>query len=178
MTNDLYREIQEAQARYVREDCFNNVPVKHPTSGSHRKAKSLFQNILPLSPCGSIFYPNRARYTCGKLLRMSILPAAKKKNGTAIAPVRISAMERQSLGEIPTGRFESAPAISTKVRTPCAGDEPVPFPHRRNLYWQSQRSTIYPCPSKLKSRLLRPFARLAATPSPAKAGSRKPPCAC
>src|ERR1035437_7776237 len=41
--------------------------------------KSLFQNILAVSPCGSRFYPESGRYPLPKLLRINTLAKRTKK---------------------------------------------------------------------------------------------------
>jgi hypothetical protein len=49
VTNDLYREFRKEQARYVRE-------LSNAGSYPESEAKSLFQNILAVSPYASRFY--------------------------------------------------------------------------------------------------------------------------
>ena len=89
----------------------------------------------------------------------------KEKNASYISPRKLFPHPR-------------ALARADSERPHAIGVEPRLFRAGRNLYWPALGSTIYPCPLKPKSRLLLPFARRAATPSPAKVGSRKLPCAC
>jgi hypothetical protein len=55
VTNNLDRELQKAQARYMREGYTNSCLTADPLNGSRPEAKSLFRNILRTSPCGSRF---------------------------------------------------------------------------------------------------------------------------
>jgi len=43
------------------------------------EAKSLFRNILPVTPCGSRFCPDRGLYSSHKSLQMNILENQQKK---------------------------------------------------------------------------------------------------
>ena len=57
----------------------NRLSTYDPLTNSQCAAKSLSQNILAVSPYGSIFYPSPRRSTPGKFLRMSILGEHQKK---------------------------------------------------------------------------------------------------
>ena len=64
----------------MREGSPNKLSIADPLSGSRTGAKSLFRNILAVSPCGSIFCLYPALSPTRKLLRMSILGKEDEKN--------------------------------------------------------------------------------------------------
>jgi len=150
----------------------------HPSIAWRCEVKSLFPDILPLSPCGSRFCLDSTRSIQSKFLRIRILPNAKEKNCERYPPrsPAASAHRREPLKR-PQTRAPQPISTASLARTRMPS-EPAPPAHSPICTAQRQRSTIYPCPSKLRFRPLPPFARRAATPSPAKAGSRKRPCAC
>jgi hypothetical protein len=75
VTNNLDREFWKAQACRMR-DCFPNTFISGPKSD----AKSLFRNILAVSPCGSRFCPDPTLSRARKFLGMRILGEEDRKN--------------------------------------------------------------------------------------------------
>ncbi len=63
----------------MRADSIHPIPTIDPHSGRSSAAKSLFWKILPVSPCGSRFWPDSIRYPPRKFLRMNILENEQKK---------------------------------------------------------------------------------------------------
>jgi hypothetical protein len=61
-------------------------PMVDLSSGSKLGAKSLFKNILPISPCGSIFWQDQPVSRSRKPLEINILKDRRKKSG--IGPER------------------------------------------------------------------------------------------
>src|SRR5271167_1691544 len=63
----------------MREGPPSNSSTADPKRGSQSEAKSLFRNILAVSPSGSRFYPDPSIPSTHKPLRMNILADQKKK---------------------------------------------------------------------------------------------------
>src|SRR5206468_3212923 len=106
-------------------------------TGLQFETKSLFLNILALSPCLSRFYPNGSRFRQDKYFRMSSLRKAAEKNQT------------DQLGESEANPlFQNILAIS-----PCGSgfypDKPL------STYRKSLRMNILEKRSKKKSRTLK-----------------------
>jgi hypothetical protein len=84
VTNDLYRKCRKVQARSMH----NGFPKHWFTAGllgcSKPAAKSLFRNILPVSPCGSIFWQDQAVSLPPKSLEINNLEERAKKNEWSI----------------------------------------------------------------------------------------------
>jgi hypothetical protein len=74
VTNNLDREFWKAQACRMHDRSNNKV-----ITGSRSGAKSLFQNILAVSPCGSRFCPYPTLSRARKFLGMRILGKRMKK---------------------------------------------------------------------------------------------------
>jgi hypothetical protein len=113
----------------MREGSSRKLSTSKPSNELRSLAKSLFRKIFPLSPCGSIFYPDPTEYDDDKLFRMKILPNTKEKNASHISR-RILVPQ---LGQFPA---------RTSERPPTIGAGPRLFRARHNLYWLAQRSTI------------------------------------
>ena len=56
VTNNLYSENRKAHARLMREGSSKNFSIADSSNGSKSQAKSLLQNSLAATPCGSRFY--------------------------------------------------------------------------------------------------------------------------
>jgi len=65
-------------------------------TGDKFEAKSLFENILAVSPCGSGFCPDPPRSRARKFLGIRILGKVTKKNIETYVPPRISIRSHQS----------------------------------------------------------------------------------
>jgi hypothetical protein len=63
----------------MREGSLNRFSTTDPERGTESKRKSLFWNILAVSPCGSRFYADRALSVTHKFLGMNILAKPEKK---------------------------------------------------------------------------------------------------
>jgi hypothetical protein len=75
VTNNLDREFWKVQSCRMHEGPTNNF-----ITGDKFEAKSLFQNILAISPCGSRFCPDPAISRARKFLGIRILGKVTKKN--------------------------------------------------------------------------------------------------
>jgi hypothetical protein len=64
----------------MRESSPNSFSTADPRTASQSECKSLFQNILAVSPCGSIFCAGSSIPLPHKFLRMNILGNRRKKN--------------------------------------------------------------------------------------------------
>jgi hypothetical protein len=91
VTNNLDREFWKAQSCRMHEGSTNNF-----ITGDKFEAKSLFQNILAVSPCGSRFCPDPAISRARKFLGIRILGKVTKKNIETCIPPRISVRSHQS----------------------------------------------------------------------------------
>ena len=92
----------------MREGSCNQFFLTDPPNGVQFEAKSLFRNILAVSPCGSRFYPDPARSPPRKLLRMNILGGLKKK----MCEDQSSRSRQESMREFP---LDATPAIRYHV---------------------------------------------------------------
>ncbi len=63
----------------MRESSPNKFSPTDPRRTSQSDAKSLFRNILAVSPCGSIFCPDQRGIPTANFFRMSILDDYKEK---------------------------------------------------------------------------------------------------
>jgi len=63
----------------MREGSPNQFPLTDSLYGDQPRSKSLFQNILSISPFESRFYADSRRYPIPKFLRMNILRTGTKK---------------------------------------------------------------------------------------------------
>lgn len=83
----------------MREGSPNKFSTADPLSGSRTGAKSLFRNILAISPCDSIFCLHPALSPTRKLPRMSILGKEdEKKLGDIHIPTLFAQLR---LGRVP-----------------------------------------------------------------------------
>jgi hypothetical protein len=73
VTNDLYRRCRKVQARCMHNGFPNECSTVGLVGGSKPGSKSLFRNILPVSPCGSIFWQDRGPSPSHKSFGISIL---------------------------------------------------------------------------------------------------------
>src|SRR5450631_2864040 len=103
VTNNLDRGFQQEQTRYMRESSPNNFSTSAPLSGSHSQAKSLFRNILAISPCGSIFYPDPTRSIAHNYLRMNTLENRQKKYGETSPSQSPPLLTRSATTKLGTG---------------------------------------------------------------------------
>ena len=63
----------------MRESSRNHFSTASPVNRFQFEAKSLFRNILAVTPCGSRFYLDQASLRVSKLLRIKILGKPQKK---------------------------------------------------------------------------------------------------
>lgn len=121
VTNNLDREFQTAQARYLREGLTHPVLHHDSSSGSQPAANSLFQNILAVSPCGSGFCVDSSRSPLRKFLRMRILEKATKKMLMRHIASRQGSPRNATLGA-GLGASPASHPPSTGLRVSCDGN--------------------------------------------------------
>jgi hypothetical protein len=73
VTNDLYRKCRKVQARCMHNGFSNECSTVGLVGGSKPGSKSLFRNILPVSPCGSRFWQDRDPTPSHKSFEIKIL---------------------------------------------------------------------------------------------------------
>ena len=76
--------------------------------------KSLFQNILAVSPCGSRFYPDPTRSQHGKSLRMNILGEGEEKNRELRRPILLIVRVVSCMSD-----RDHAASASLSIQTTC-----------------------------------------------------------
>jgi hypothetical protein len=103
VTNNLDRGFQQEQTRYMRESSPNNFSTSGPLSGSHSQAKSLFRNILAVSPYGSRFCPDPTRPLAHNFLRMNTLDNRQKKIWRDISQSKSPTLTRSATTKLGTG---------------------------------------------------------------------------
>jgi hypothetical protein len=100
--------------------------------------KSLFRNILAISPYGSRFCPDSPRSTLDKLLRMKILQKAPKNKDRTTKDTKVH--------EGPTHKAflcePSCPSWLRVLERTRRSYDIFTRQRERNLYWAAQRSTI------------------------------------
>ena len=79
VTNDLYRKYRKAQARSMHNGFTNEWSIVDLLGHAITGAKSLFQKILAVSPCGSRFWRDRAPYPLHKSFAINTLENGAKK---------------------------------------------------------------------------------------------------
>ena len=124
----------------MRENSSIQFPTTDPLNRLQPKAKSLFQNILAVSPYDAIFYADSGRYSIPKFLRMNILRTGTKKCGDkrrrgewSVKAVAHSGQEMclSALGERPLSQFQATKPFGSRNGLRLAGK-------KNNVYYTTR----------------------------------------
>ncbi len=136
----------------------NRFSTTDPLTNSHCGVKSLFRNILAVSPCESIFCPHPALSPSSKCLRMNILAISTRKYSGESEPKSLS---QNILAVSPCGsRFCADTGLSKTSKS-----------LRMNILWMMKKKISKRSPYfgeigflELKSRF--PHSAVAGAPAP------------
>jgi hypothetical protein len=112
VTNNLYREFQEAQTGGMRESSISLFFVTRQVGDRKSIAKSLFQQILPVSPCSSRFWLDSPIPLARKPFAMRILQKVMKKKLKAYPLMRDVQASASGAKEPNVAKAQTQPIIT------------------------------------------------------------------